>query len=144
MQEAFRVSGWVDAEDQPVALNCDAFESALRSLASESDLERFGVRGQAKTVRRQTLDETESQRLNLQGELDQRFVAKERNRRGQFATPPALATDMARVAMEYLEPHCGMRFLDPALGTGVFFTQRRKRWDDGVLPPLSVSKSIPW
>ena len=43
MQQAFHVPGWVDAEDQPVALSLDAVESTLRSLVSEPDLERFGV-----------------------------------------------------------------------------------------------------
>ena len=66
---------------------------------------------QAEAIRR-----TEQQRL------DELKTAKERNKWGQFATPPALALDIAGYAWEKLK-HCkgGFAFLDPAIGTGSFF-----------------------
>lgn len=61
-------------------------------------------------------------RLNMQQELDTNISASERNRLGQFATPPALAWDILRLAKRYSAPDEKIRFLDPGIGTGVFFS----------------------
>ena len=42
------------------------------------------------------IHEAESTRLEEQQRLDQLKTAKERNKWGQFATPPALSLDIAR------------------------------------------------
>jgi hypothetical protein len=66
--------------------------------------------------------EAEATRLTEQLRLDQFKTAKERNKWGQFATPPALSLDIARYAWNRLRRRKGgFRFLDPALGTGSFF-----------------------
>lgn len=66
--------------------------------------------------------EAETQRLVEQRRLDQLKTAKERNKWGQFATPPALSLDIARYAWHRLGHRNGaFRFLDPAIGTGSFF-----------------------
>lgn len=66
--------------------------------------------------------EAEAQRLAEQQRLDQLKTAKERNKWGQFATPPALSLEIARYAWHRLQHRGGcFRFLDPAIGTGSFF-----------------------
>ncbi len=66
--------------------------------------------------------EAESLRLAEQRKLDRLKTAKERNRWGQFATPPTLSLDMACYAWNKLKHRKGnFSFLDPAVGTGSFF-----------------------
>jgi adenine-specific DNA-methyltransferase len=61
-------------------------------------------------------------RLNLQLRLDQAKTGQERNRLGQFATPTALAHDLLAHTVRYLPPGADVRFLDPAFGTGSFYS----------------------
>lgn len=61
----------------------------------------------------------ESQRVQLQVELDSGRSQAERNRLGQFATPPELARDILATAKKLIG-HAQVRFLDPAFGTGAF------------------------
>ncbi len=66
--------------------------------------------------------EAETARLAEQQRLDQLKTAKERNKCGQFATPPALSLDIARYVWNRVRHRRGIfRFLDPAFGTGSFF-----------------------
>jgi adenine-specific DNA-methyltransferase len=65
----------------------------------------------------------EARRLSIQTDIDLQKSAAERNRLGQFATPNALAIDIAR----YVESILGrtsdpIRFADPAIGSGSFFS----------------------
>lgn len=68
------------------------------------------------------LRELEMQRLALQRRFDQAKTASDRNRFGQFATPPKLAEEILRLARAELPSHEKVRFLDPAFGTGSFFS----------------------
>lgn len=68
------------------------------------------------------LDIVEKQRLALQAELDSRKTQAERNRLGQFATPTALARDILGYAATLLAPEELVHFLDPAIGTGAFYS----------------------
>lgn len=61
-------------------------------------------------------------RLELQGHLDAAKTQEERNRLGQFATPTALATDILACARDLLSDTEDVRFLDPAFGTGSFYS----------------------
>lgn len=63
----------------------------------------------------------EELRLREQDRLDAQKTAAERNKWGQFATPPELAKSIARYALG-LTNHDSVRFLDPAVGTGSFFS----------------------
>jgi hypothetical protein len=63
----------------------------------------------------------EERRLVEQTRLDSLKTAPERNKWGQFATPPALALSLARYAQTLLG-QTPVRFLDPAVGTGSFFS----------------------
>jgi adenine-specific DNA-methyltransferase len=66
--------------------------------------------------------ERESVRQLEQKRLDGMKTARERNRLGQFATPPELAHDIANYAWRLFKPRREKtRFLDPAIGTGSFF-----------------------
>jgi hypothetical protein len=64
----------------------------------------------------------EQARLARQTALDALRTQTERNRMGQFATPSALALDILAHAKKLLPPGSKIRFLDPALGTGAFYS----------------------
>ena len=66
--------------------------------------------------------EHEARREVLQATLDDGKTRRERNRLGQFATPPALARSMLREAVDRLGSRRSLRFLDPAIGTGAFYS----------------------
>jgi hypothetical protein len=65
--------------------------------------------------------EIEERRQQEQARLDSLKSAQERNKWGQFATPPELALSIARYAHSLLEGK-SVRFLDPAIGTGSFYS----------------------
>ena len=67
-------------------------------------------------------EEIERRRLELQAALDSAKSQAQRNKLGQFATPTALATDILRAAKSVLPRGCPVRFLDPAFGTGAFYS----------------------
>jgi len=64
----------------------------------------------------------EQKRSELQVRLDALKTQSERNRLGQFATPYALAKQMLREAQRLLPAQKRITFLDPAVGTGAFFS----------------------
>ena len=64
----------------------------------------------------------EERRLALQGELDAEKDPSERNQMGQFATPTGLAIDILQYARKQLEEREKVRFIDPAIGTGSFYS----------------------
>ncbi len=64
----------------------------------------------------------EARRLDGQARLDGLKTAPERNKWGQFATPPELALSIARHAHALMGQAAAVRFLDPAVGTGSFFS----------------------
>ncbi len=64
----------------------------------------------------------EDQRLSIQSLCDSGRTLKERNRLGQFSTPTGLATDLLEQARLLLPDSVPVRFLDPAIGTGSFYS----------------------
>ena len=64
----------------------------------------------------------ETRRLALQQDLDAAKTQAERNRMGQFATPTALAQQVLRYAKRQLADDARVRFFDPAIGTGSFYS----------------------
>ncbi len=66
--------------------------------------------------------ELEARRLALQDALDAQKKVSERNRMGQFATPTRLAVDILRYAKAQLGESENVRFIDPAIGTGAFYS----------------------
>ena len=66
--------------------------------------------------------EFEKKRLSIQSSLDAAKGASERNRMGQFATPTRLAVDILRYANTQLNKNEAIRFIDPAIGTGSFYS----------------------
>jgi hypothetical protein len=83
--------------------------------------------------------ELESARLRLQQELDSQKTPQERNRLGQFATPTALARELVAYGVSLLPDQTAIRFLDPALGTGAFYSALT-----AVAPPgrIAVAQGI--
>lgn len=71
----------------------------------------------------QELNELERRRLSEQAQIDSLKGAEERNRQGQYATPPALAKEVVRLALTHrLGSEKAIRFFDPAIGTGAFYS----------------------
>src|SRR5690242_13243922 len=71
---------------------------------------------------RNLMQELEMDRLTWQATLDGDRSQKERNELGQFATPPALADDIARYALSLHGNDHGIRFLEPSIGSGSFYS----------------------
>ncbi|WP_455851736.1 Eco57I restriction-modification methylase domain-containing protein [Pantoea endophytica] len=72
------------------------------------------------------LEKLEAERLSIQLELDKKKTSAERNRLGQFATPPKLAHDILTCAKELLPNNSLVNFLDPALGSGAFYSALKR------------------
>lgn len=84
-----------------------------------------------------TIETKEQERLALQASLDAEKTRAERNRLGQFATPTALAEDILRYAAALLPPATKVRFLDPAIGTGSFYSGLLK-----VFPKKRIAEAL--
>ncbi len=73
--------------------------------------------------------------MSIQERLDAAKTAAERNRLGQFATPPNLALDIARYALGLWQSRTdAVSFLDPAIGTGSFYSALRQ-----TFPPQAIA-----
>lgn len=70
-------------------------------------------------------DLIEIDRLSLQEKLDEKKTQSERNRLGQFATPTLLARDILTYGISQLPAKSRIKFLDPAIGTGSFYSALR-------------------
>jgi hypothetical protein len=68
------------------------------------------------------IDDIEQQRVILQADLDAKKTQAERNRLGQFATPTTLARDILKCAYSLIPHEEKVSFLDPAIGTGAFYS----------------------
>jgi hypothetical protein len=69
-----------------------------------------------------TLLELEQRRRILQERCDSERTQLERNRLGQFSTPFELAAGVVRESLRHLGHDTAIRFLDPAFGTGAFYS----------------------
>jgi len=78
-------------------------------------------------------DSIETSRLKRQTQLDSEKSHAERNQQGQFATPPTLAMGIVRSSLEMLPPNESIRFLDPAFGTGSFYSALLRSVEPGRL-----------
>jgi len=79
----------------------------------------------------------EGRRLALQSDLDAGKSQSDRNRMGQFATPTGLAIDMLQYAKTQLKKNERIRFLDPAIGTGSFYSALLD-----VFPKRSITRAV--
>ncbi len=70
----------------------------------------------------------ENKRQSEQAQIDSAKGHQERNRLGQFATPWPIADQMLAYAAT-LQDSPEIRFLDPALGTGVFYSALRQHFN---------------
>lgn len=84
-----------------------------------------------------TVDTKEEERLVLQASLDAEKSQAERNRLGQFATPSALADEILRYAASLILPTAKVHFLDPAFGTGSFYSALLK-----VFPKKRIAEAF--
>lgn len=70
-------------------------------------------------------EQLEAQRLELQALLDGKKTSAARNKLGQFATPTTLARDVLGYGLSLLPKKEPVRFFDPAIGTGSFYSALR-------------------
>lgn len=77
------------------------------------------------TSKAETITLVEERRLTLQAELDSYKTQAERNKFGQFATPTRLAHEILAYGLSLLPRNEAIRFLDPAIGTGSFYSALR-------------------
>lgn len=68
------------------------------------------------------LSTEENDRLAIQSMLDNSKTKEERNILGQFATPTLLANQILKYSLQLTKNFPHIRFLDPAIGTGSFFS----------------------
>ncbi len=73
-------------------------------------------------MKREELTCLETRRNALQDNLDAKRNDAVRNRMGQFATPSSLAVDIQQYAHRQLGANEDIRFMDPAFGTGSFYS----------------------
>lgn len=69
-----------------------------------------------------SIDMLEERRCALQAGLDGRKTQAERNKLGQFSTPTQLARDVLAYGLSLLPKEEAVRFFDPAIGTGSFYS----------------------
>lgn len=74
----------------------------------------------------------EAQRVALQRTQDEGRTHADRNRLGQFATPGPLAGELLRHAHQVLGSR-PVRFLDPAIGTGSFYSALLREWPAALI-----------
>src|SRR3990172_1074410 len=79
------------------------------------------------------IDERESERLALQNQINKIKTQAERNKLGQFATPAELADQILRFVRTLVPSERLVRFLDPALGTGSFYSALRREFPSDVV-----------
>jgi len=72
--------------------------------------------------KRLDINSLEQKRLALQVALDSQKTKRDRNKLGQFSTPTALACDILGYAKRFMPVGTNIRFLDPAIGTGSFYS----------------------
>lgn len=72
------------------------------------------------------LSNIELSRQTIQTRLDSEKTLRERNVLGQYATPPKLADEILEYAKMLLPSDTNIRFLDPAFGTGAFYSSLLK------------------
>lgn len=95
----------------------------------------------------------EARRQIEQGNLDRLKTAEARNRLGQFATPSELAFDIARFVRGLWNGRRDrVRFLDPAIGTGSFYSALRRAFPADLIagalgievdpPVVAAAKSL--
>lgn len=79
----------------------------------------------------------EAKRLEIQTRLDSSKSQGVRNRLGQFATPTVLAMQMLECASRLHPAGVCLRFLDPAIGTGSFYSALLR-----VFPPQQIETAV--
>ncbi|WP_122711157.1 Eco57I restriction-modification methylase domain-containing protein [Pseudomonas viridiflava] len=75
----------------------------------------------------------EEKRLDIQSNLDLQKSQLQRNKMGQFATPTELANDILSYAKKIHPESQKVDFLDPAIGTGSFYSALRNVFDDRAI-----------
>lgn len=78
----------------------------------------------------------EQQRLAVLQQIESSKSLDERNKLGQFATPPSLAREIVEASLTYLDTIGSIRYLEPGFGTGPFFLATHKLAGDRLAAAL--------
>lgn len=76
------------------------------------------------------VDRIEEDRRVIQKTLDEQRTTAQRNALGQYSTPYPLALAILKHAKTFLPQNSAIDFIDPALGTGVFYGALRQVFDE--------------
>ena len=79
----------------------------------------------------------ENRRAVIQARLDSAKHRLERNKMGQYGTPISLAIDILQHVRSYMSHSTSVRFIDPAIGTGAFYSALLQ-----VFPTESISSAV--
>lgn len=79
----------------------------------------------------------EELRQEIQVKLDKQKSQIERNKLGQFSTPTRLANDILRHTLLFFNSEDSIRFLDPCIGTGSFFSALMN-----IFPSNRIKKAV--
>lgn len=90
------------------------------------------------------IDKIESKRLVMQSALEKGKTKEQRNRLGQFATPPLLAQDILNHVKKLLPMERKVRFLDPAFGSGAFYTALHQTFGSKAIAQASAFEIDPY
>lgn len=82
------------------------------------------------------IESVEAERYKLQSDLDDQKSPLDRNKLGQFHTPTQLARDILAYGLNLLNSN-KIRFIDPAFGTGTFFSALQAH-----LGPQTLEKAV--
>lgn len=77
------------------------------------------------------------QARNVEESLSASRTRKARRKMGQFATPPVLAREMLQYARDTLSEQTRVRFLEPAFGTGAFYSALLQ-----IFPQSAIARAV--
>lgn len=80
-----------------------------------------------------TVDPVEVKRFAMQKTIDAAKSSLDRNRLGQFSTPYALACQITAATLAHMRVGDSLRFLEPSVGSGVFFSALLAELDEHEL-----------
>lgn len=109
------------------------WEHRLADLAALVPSKKKAGFAEAPAIYAAPTSSVEIKRADLQSTLDSHRENSDRNRLGQFATPFALARSIVGNAIAHLDSSDPIRFLEPSMGTGVFFSALSSVAEDSAI-----------
>jgi len=113
----------------------------LRALLIKGKKKAHGIEETAEAYDPAKPSVTEQERFKLQLNVDGTKSQEERNIHGQFSTPYVLARQIVARSIAELPPSTPILFLEPALGSGVFYSAlMQEAGDHAILEAVGVEQ----